>query len=64
MKIKKEYFGQVIQTSHPKLGSITCDVDQITEEEYEYYYNNGFAYIFRKERLTPIKYKGIEDGRG
>ena len=65
MKIKEEYKGSIITTTHNKLGVIKCDVDNLSPSEYDFYYKNGFGYIFdipETPKTTVKKYKGIEDG--
>lgn len=57
MKIKNEYKGCVIRQ-----GRLTCDVDKMIEDDHQFYFDNGFDYIFIKDKT--IKYKGIDEPRG
>jgi len=44
-KIKAEYIGQIIQR-RTQTTLIIFDIDNSSIEEWEFYFNNGFEFVF------------------
>lgn len=48
----------IITKSHPKLGYLCLNTSTITQDQYQYFYDNGFKEYF--EEVKPKKYTGIK----
>jgi hypothetical protein len=58
LKLKSQE-PQVITKSHPKLGFLCLNTQSITQDQYQFYYDNGFKEYF--EEVKPVKYTGIKN---
>jgi len=52
MRIKEQYQGMAITR-----GGVMLNLKTLKEENYQYYYNNGFADIFEMEEIIEEKPK-------
>ena len=50
LKIKDEFIGKKVSQRH-----LAVDLNEINENEYQFYYKNGFSFLFEEEKDEIIK---------